>query len=229
MVNELDTKVLSRKFDLIAFDWDGTLYDSTAVISKSIQLAVADLGFEPPSDEKASYVIGLGLAHALRLAAPEITPEHYPQLSQRYMHHYDVHANDVSLFDGVLEMLYDLKQQGFLLAIATGKSRKGLDQVLSSLPLQGLFDASRTADQTEGKPSPKMLLELMSELAVDASKTLMIGDTSHDLQMAINANCASLGVSYGAHAIHQFSHCSPLAVLHSAKELHLWLSQNAKY
>lgn len=226
MLNELDTQRLSRKFDLIVFDWDGTLYDSTAVISKAIQLAIADCGFQPPSDEKASYVIGLGLAHALQLAAPEISPKLYPQLTQRYMHHYDAHANDVSLFDGVLPMLHDLKQKGLMLAIATGKSRRGLDAVLSTLPLQGLFDASRTADQTQSKPSPQMLFELMSELSVPAEKTLMIGDTSHDLQMAHNAKCGSLGVSYGAHALHQLTAQQPLAVLSSAKALHDWLSQN---
>ncbi len=226
MLIEQDLKRLSRKFDLIVFDWDGTLFDSTALISKSIQLAVADLGFEPPSDEKASYVIGLGLAHALRLAAPEIKPEHYSELSQRYMHHYDVYSHDLHLFDGVLELLHDLRQKEFLLAIATGKSRKGLDHVLSTLPLHGLFNASRTADQTEGKPSPKMLLELIEELNVDPTRTLMIGDTTHDLHMAMNAGCPSLGVSYGAHASQQLHRCEPLAVVHSAKELHLWLSQN---
>jgi len=188
-----------RQFDLIAFDWDGTLFDSTAIITRCIQRAVVDVGGQEPTREAASYVIGLGLMQALAHAAPDVPVEKYPELGQRYRHHYMAHQNDIILFDGVLPMLAELKARHHWLSVATGKSRKGLNEALHDVELKGMFDASRTADETAGKPSPLMLQELMRELGVEPERTLMIGDTTHDLQMALNAGCASVGVSYGAH------------------------------
>ena len=192
---------MGRTYDLIAFDWDGTLYDSTAMIARCIQLAVADVGGTVPTQAQASYVIGMGLMQALAHAAPDVPPELYPRLGERYRHHYMAHQNDLSLFEGVLPMLQALKARHHWLAVATGKSRRGLDEVLRTVELHGVFDGSRTADETAGKPSPVMLNELMREFGVDPQRTLMIGDTTHDLQMAVNAGCASVGVSYGAHEI----------------------------
>ncbi|MGE0498836.1 MAG: HAD family hydrolase [Ramlibacter sp.] len=212
-----------RQFDLIAFDWDGTLFDSTRIIVRCIQRAVVDVGGALPTDKAAAYVIGMGLMEALAHAAPDVPPERYPQLGARYRHHYTAHQNDLSLFDGVLPLLADLKASGHLLAVATGKSRRGLDEVLHTVELQGMFDASRTADQTAGKPHPLMLQELMAEFGTDAGRTLMIGDTTHDLQMALNAGCASVGVSYGAHEPDAFHALKPLQVVHSVRELHDWL------
>lgn len=217
-----------RRFDLLVFDWDGTLFDSTAIIARCIQAAVKDIGGEEPSFEQASHVIGLGLLHALRLAAPQVAPEQYPELARRYSHHYDTHADDLSLFPGVLDMLADLKQQGYYLAVATGKSRRGLDKTLATLPVQGLFHATRTADETAGKPDPLMLHELMHELAVAPSQTLMVGDTSHDLQMARNAGCAGVGVSYGAHPLPQLQALHPLFIAASASALHQGLLQHSR-
>ena len=189
----------ARSFDLIAFDWDGTLFDSTAIITKCIQEAVRDVGGKVPSDKAASFVIGLALIPALAHAAPDVPKEKYPELGARYRHHYLAHQHDISLFDGVLAMLADLKSRQHVLAVATGKSRKGLDDALHAVELKGLFHGSRTADETRGKPNPLMLHELMTEFGVAPERTLMIGDTTHDLQMALNAGCASIGVSYGAH------------------------------
>ncbi len=216
-----------RRFDLIAFDWDGTLYDSTAVIARCIQAAVRDVGGTPPSDRDASYVIGMGLMQALAHAAPDVPRERYPELGERYRHHYLIHQNDLSLFDGVLPMLADLRARHHWLTVATGKSRRGLDEVLHSESLAGVFDGSRTADETAGKPAPRMLHELMREFGVDPTRTLMIGDTTHDLQMAANAGCASVGVSYGAHEPAAFAELGPLAVVHSVRELHDWLLAHA--
>lgn len=216
-----------RRFDLIAFDWDGTLYDSTAVIARCIQLAVADVGGTVPTDEAARYVIGMGLMQALAHAAPDVPPERYPQLGERYRHHYMAHQNDLSLFDGVLPLLHGLRERHHWLAVATGKSRRGLDEVLHSVELKGMFDGSRTADETAGKPHPLMLHELMREFGVEPGRTLMIGDTTHDLQMAINAGCASVAVSYGAHEPDGFAALGPLAVAHSVAELQRWLDDNA--
>ena len=216
-----------RRFDLIAFDWDGTLFDSTAIIVRCIQAAVRDVGGTVPTDKEAAYVIGMGLMQALAHAAPDVPPEKYTELGNRYRVHYIQHQDDLSLFDGVLPLLNDLRERGHLLAVATGKSRRGLDEALHSVDLRGVFDGSRTADQTAGKPHPLMLQELMAEFDVAPERLLMIGDTTHDLQMAVNAGCASVGVSYGAHEPDAFHALQPLAVVHSVRELHDWLLHNA--
>lgn len=217
---------MPRQFDLIAFDWDGTLYDSTAIIARCIQRAVADVGGQVPTREQASYVIGMGLMQALAHAAPDVPPALYPRLGERYRHHYIAHQNDLSLFEGVLPLLDALKSRQHLLAVATGKSRRGLDEVLRTVELVGVFDGSRTADETAGKPDPLMLNELMAEFGVPPERTLMIGDTTHDLQMALNAGCASVGVSYGAHEPEAFHALAPRHVAHSVRELHDWLIAN---
>ena len=216
-----------RRFDLIAFDWDGTLFDSTAIIVRCIQAAVRDVGGTVPTDKEAAYVIGMGLMQALAHAAPDVPLEKYTELGNRYRFHYIQHQDDLSLFDGVLPLLNDLRERGHLLAVATGKSRRGLDEALHSVDLRGVFDGSRTADQTAGKPHPLMLQELMAEFDVAPERLLMIGDTTHDLQMAVNAGCASVGVSYGAHEPDAFHALQPLAVVHSVRELHDWLLNNA--
>ena len=216
-----------RRFDLIAFDWDGTLYDSTRLIVRCIQAAVVDVGGAKPSDKDAAWVIGLGLAEALARAAPDVPREKYAELGARYRHHYLGHHDDLVLFDGVLPMLDALRARGHKLAVATGKSRKGLDGALATAELQNRFDASRTADETEGKPHPRMLLELMDELRVPPERTLMIGDTTHDLQLALNAGCASVGVSYGAHEPASFDALRPLFIAHSVAGLQEWLFANA--
>lgn len=216
-----------RQFDLIAFDWDGTLFDSTAIITRCIQSAVRDVGGVVPSDRDAAYVIGMGLMQALAHAAPDVPESKYPELGERYRHHYAVHANDISLFEGVLMMLADLKARQHCLTVATGKSRRGLDEALQAVELQGLFSGSRTADETAGKPHPRMLQELMREFDAAPERTLMIGDTTHDLQMALNAGCVSVGVSYGAHEPAAFDALTPRFVAHSVHELHDWLLVNA--
>ena len=219
--------VRHRVFDLIAFDWGGTLFDSTAIIARCIQAAVRDVGGTVPTDEAASHVIGLGLMEALAHAAPDVPRERYADLGARYRHHYLAQQDAISLFDGVLPMLAALKSRQHWLAVATGKSRRGLDSVLDAVELRGMFDASRTADETAGKPHPRMLHELMREMDVPPDRVLMVGDTTHDLQMARNAGCASVGVSYGAHAPGAFGPLEPRFVAHSVAELHDWLAANA--
>lgn len=216
-----------RQFDLIAFDWDGTLFDSTKIIVRCIQRAVTDVGGAMPSDKDAAYVIGMGLMQALAHAAPDVPPEKYPELGARYRHHYVQHQNDISLFDGVLVLLAELKARHHSLAVATGKSRRGLDEALQAVELRGMFDGSRTADETAGKPHPRMLHELMREFGVEPERTLMIGDTTHDLQMAVNAGCASVGVSYGAHEPDAFHALNPRFIAHTVPELRQWLLANA--
>ena len=216
-----------RQFDLIAFDWDGTLFDSTAIITRCIQAAVVDVGGARPSDEQAAYVIGLGLMQALAHAAPDVPVERCPELGARYRHHYLAHQHDISLFEGVVAMLGALKSRRHLLAVATGKGRRGLDEALQAAQLRGVFDGSRTADETMSKPDPTMLHELMREFDVPVDRILMIGDTTHDLQMALNAGCASVAVSYGAHEPAAFEVLRPRYVAHSVEALHQWLLANA--
>ncbi|MGN1057506.1 MAG: HAD family hydrolase [Comamonas sp.] len=217
----------ARKFDLIAFDWDGTLFDSTAAITRSIQLAVADVGGTVPTDAQASYVIGMALMPALAHAAPDVPQDKYTELANRYRYHYLQQQEKVTLFAGVLPMLQALRERGHWLAVATGKSRRGLNEALQQAELRGVFDATRTADETAGKPHPLMLQELMAELGVEPERLLMIGDTTHDLQMACNAGCASIGVSYGAHDAAGFAACAPLYVAESVPELQAWLLAHA--
>jgi phosphoglycolate phosphatase len=216
-----------RRFDLVVFDWDGTLFDSTALITRCIQNACADIGAAVPSDRDASFVIGLGLVDALRHAAPGVAPERYPELAARYRHHYLANQHAIVLFEGTLEMLQGLRRRRHLLGVATGKTRRGLDEALRSSQLDALFDATRTADETAGKPDPRMLLELMRELEVAPERTLMIGDTTHDLQLAANAGAVGLGVSYGAHAHDAFGAYRPCHIAHSTAELSAWLEAHA--
>ena len=216
-----------RRFDLIAFDWDGTLFDSTTIIARCIQAAVRDVGGKEPTFEAASYVIGMGLMQALAHAAPDVPQEMYPRLGDRYRHHYFAIQHEISLFEGVLPLLAALKGRGHVLTVATGKSRRGLDEALATSALAGVFDASRTADQTAGKPDPLMLRELMAEFDISPERTLMVGDTTHDLQMALNAGCASVAVSYGAHDHAVFDALTPLFVAHSVAQLHEWLLGHA--
>ncbi|MFY9509778.1 MAG: HAD-IA family hydrolase [Rubrivivax sp.] len=213
----------TRRFDLIAFDWDGTLFDSTGLIVRCIQAACRDLGVEVPSDAQAAYVIGLNLQEALQHAAPGLPADRYPELGNRYRHHYFARQHEVVLFPGTTEMLQALRGRNHLLAVATGKARRGLDLALAQSQLGAMFDGSRTADETAGKPDPRMLLELMREFGVPPERTLMIGDTTHDLQLAANAGAASIGVSYGAHEPAAFEVFEPLFVAHSTRELQDWL------
>ena len=215
-----------RQFDLIVFDWDGTLFDSTALITRCIQAACADLGVPTPSDRDASYVIGMGLREALEHAAPSLPPERYRELGLRYRHHYMARQHELLLFEGALALLQALKGRNHLLAVATGKSRLGLDEALATVRLRGLFDATRTADETASKPHPKMLLELMDQLGTEPARTLMIGDTTHDLQLAANAGAASVAVSYGAHEPDLLHGLAPRHVAHSVAELADWLAEH---
>ena len=216
-----------QKFDLIVFDWDGTLMDSTAAIVKSLQDAALDLGLPMPEKKRAAHVIGLGLKEALETVLPDLAPEYYPKLVDRYRIHFLTNSLKTTLFDGVKTMLADLKNQNYLLAVATGKSRAGLNRAINETGLQGYFDASRTADETWSKPHPAMLLELTGELGEPMNRTAMIGDTTHDLQMANNAGVAGIAVQYGAHSAAELQKLRPIYAASSVPDLHHWLNENA--
>jgi phosphoglycolate phosphatase len=216
----------ARRFRLLVFDWDGTLVDSTGIIAASIQQACCDLGLPVPLESAAKFVIGLGLADALRKVAPTLAAADYPRLSERYRHHYLARDADIPLFEGAREMLDELDARGHLLAVATGKSRVGLARALAHQRLEHRFVASRCADEGFPKPHPDMLLRLMERCEVSASETLMIGDTSHDLELARNAGANALAVTYGAHGADGLASHTAVAMVSSIAELRSWLEAN---
>lgn len=218
---------MARRFELIVFDWDGTLMDSAALIANSVQRAAGDLGLAPPSDERARHIIGLGLIDALRHALPDLEESRYDELADRYRHHYLSRDHELDLFAGAQELILELAQAEYLLGVATGKSRRGLDRALEGSGLGTYFHATRCADECHSKPHPQMLHELMEEFGVAADATLMIGDTTHDLLMAKNAGVASLAVAYGAHPRAQLEAVQPLHCADSLEEMAAWLRLNA--
>ncbi len=210
-------------FDLIVFDWDGTLFDSTALITRAIQESARDVGVSVPSREQAAYVIGMGLKDALQHAVPELPESRYAELAARYKHHYLEGEEGLALFEGVVTLLSELKAADYLLAVATGKSRAGLNRALDHSPLSEMFNTTRTADETRSKPHPQMLLEILDETGASARRTLMVGDTTHDLQLAFNAGAHAAAVAYGAHDPEPLIEMKPLVCVHSVAELHDWL------
>ena len=216
-----------HRFDLLVFDWDGTLMDSTAVIASSLQAACSDLGLPVPPEERARHIIGLGLNDALRYILPGVPPVIYPQVVDRYRIHFVSREHSAPLFAGVAETLQALYDKGHMLAVATGKSRRGLDRVLERTGLKKIFHATRCGEETASKPAPEMLLELQSELGVGKNKTLMIGDTTHDLQMAQNAGVAGVAVAFGAHPREQLLALQPLECFDAPPALWSWLIRHA--
>jgi phosphoglycolate phosphatase len=214
--------MMNKRYDLIVFDWDGTLMDSTAVIAGSIQAACRDLGLNIPDDETARHVIGLGLDQALSYAVPDLPEAMRPDLVARYRHHFLAQDEAIPLFDGARETIVELYGKGYHLGVATGKSRAGLSRAMESSGMKSYFHATRTADHALSKPDPAMLFELMDELGTSAERTLMVGDTTHDVQMAQNANVDVVAVAYGAHTPQQLREMNPLALVDDFKELRAW-------
>lgn len=212
------------RFDLVVFDWDGTLIDSTATIARAIQQSAADLGLRVPDFDTASHVIGLGLRDALARAVPDLPPERAAEFAARYRYHYLANEEALELFAGIRPLLEWLAERKTL-AIATGKNQAGLARALDATGLRSHFRATRCADQTTPKPHPAMLIELSDELGVAADRILMIGDTTHDLQMARAANTGAIGVTYGAHPRAQLALLEPLALMDSVAELSRWMGK----
>lgn len=217
---------MNRQYDLIVFDWDGTLADSTSIIIHSIRTAAEEIGLAVPEPRAASSIIGLGLREAIHRLFGALEPDLLNQLIARYAHHYHAQENDIPLFEGAYEALTALAQKGYLLGVATGKGRNGLNRALEQSGLKPHIHATRCVDECHSKPHPQMLLELMDEFAVRPERTLMIGDTSFDLQMAQNANVASLGVTYGAHPLENLLPHSPLAHFDEFAKVNQWLIMN---
>ena len=218
---------MPKRFELLIFDWDGTLMDSAGTIVDSIQCACRDLGLRIPDEASSRHIIGLGLRDALTRLLPEVMESEHGRLVERYRHHYLGRDAEIPLFDGVREAVEELNRAGFLLAVATGKSRPGLNRALTGTGLAEYFHSSRCADECFSKPHPEMLEEILDELAVPPERALMIGDTTHDLQMAANAGVASVAAAYGAHPRGDLEALLPLAVAASFAELRAWLEAHA--
>jgi phosphoglycolate phosphatase len=218
-------RVTPPSLRLLVFDWDGTLMDSISTIVACTQAAVRDLGLEPPADSVVRGAIGLGLRESMERFYPAFDDALFEAMVERYRFHWlESFRDDPLLFAGVIEAVRHLADQGFLLAVATAKSRRGLERELVRTGLGPLFHATRTVDEAPSKPHPGMLLGLMEELGARASETLMIGDTQWDLQMAQNAGTHGLGVLTGSHSREELEQCSPVVCLPSVREVPAWLA-----
>lgn len=212
-------------FRLLVFDWDGTLMDSLDKIINCMQAAALDVGCECPLREEVRDIIGLGLMEAIVQLFPTLEPATQECLANCYRQHFlRENTTPSPLFPEVREVLQHLTGQGYLLGVATGKSRRGLNQSLVTSGLQDYFQATRCADETFSKPHPEMLLQLMDELGVRPAETLMIGDTEYDMEMAGNAGAYALGVSYGVHPCDRLSKHLALGCLERLGDLPRWLA-----
>jgi len=207
---------------LVIFDWDGTLFNSVGQIVASLQFA-AQQHQQPLSDDAAKSIIGLGLPEVMQTLFPDV-PELHSAILDSYAEHYVAHSQDDQWFDGVGDMLHDLKQRGFKLAVATGKSRRGLDRVLAKTQSQDLFDITRAASETQSKPHPQMLQEILSYTGVAPEQAIMVGDSSYDLQMAQNIEMPRVGVSYGVHSVDVLQQYKPLMIADDVTALHHYLA-----
>ena len=215
------------RYGLIVFDWDGTLIDSAGAIAECIRAAAGDLGLEVPDRERARHVIGLGLQASLELAVPDLPSHRTREFVDAYRRHFLAKEESMQLFPGIGTLLGALRSRGHRLAVATGKTRQGLERAFAASGLGLHFTCSRCADETSPKPDPKMLHELMAELSIEPHRALMVGDTSHDLEMARSAGMDALAVTYGAHPERVLRALKPLACAASIDELEQWLKRNA--
>ncbi|MEY4083139.1 MAG: hypothetical protein RL483_508 [Pseudomonadota bacterium] len=217
---------VAERPSLVIFDWDGTVVDSTQTIAEAIRQACRDLDLQVPTPEQAAYVIGLGLADALRVVAPDLPASRVPDLSARFKLHYLARDQFLRPFEGMLAVFEALASAGLPLAVATGKSRAGLERAFDATQTRSYFVTSRCADESVPKPGPEMVLEICEELDLEPRSALVIGDTTHDLQMAKSAGASAVAVSYGAHPEHLLHQHGPRACLPTVAALHAWLNEH---
>ena len=208
---------MSQAVKLVIFDWDGTLFDSVGQIVKSLQFAATQFK-QPLTEADAKSIIGLGLPEVAQRLFPAV-PELHAEILQSYSEHYVANSSHDVWFNGVAEMLHDLHAKGVKLAVATGKSRKGLDRVLQQTQSTHLFVATRAASETKSKPDPLMLQEILDQTGISAEQAIMVGDTSYDLEMAQNIGMPRIGVTYGVHLPEVLERYHPLAVVDNVSTL----------
>lgn len=214
-------------YDLVIFDWDGTLMDSTGLIASCIQHACRDMGLAVPAEEEAKWVIGLGFLQSVEHVAPGLDRARQVELAESYRRHFVAREHEAPLYEGIPVLLEELRRRERRLAVATGKARRGLDRALAATGLGPLFEATRCADEGFPKPHPDMVLHLLEATGVEASRALVVGDTTHDLELAANAGVDAVAVTYGAH---DEAHLRARAARHYAEtveDLRRWLALNA--
>ncbi len=217
----------ARRYDLIVFDWDGTIMDSTGLIADCIQQAARDMNLSIPSCEQAKSIIGLGINDSTGRLFPQLDASAQLQFALAYRKHFVARDHEAPLYGGIRELLASLAAPERFLAVATGKPRAGLERAFGHCGLKSYFHFSRCADEGFPKPHPDMLLKLMELTAAGPDRTLMIGDTTHDLELARNAGVDALAVTYGAHGRDALATMPALAVLDSVGELSAWIRANA--
>ena len=214
-------------YQLVVFDWDGTLMNSVDHITWCLREALQETGLDDRPDHELQQVIGLGLDEAMRALVPGMQANFYDSIVASYRHHWLRSPPGLTrFFEGIPELLNSLHDSGFPMAIATGKSRRGLDKQLVEENISHMFAATRCADESESKPAPDMLLEIMQELGTAAENTLVVGDTEFDMQMAHTAGCDRIAVSYGVHDVSKLSPYDPLMTASSPRELISWFERN---
>lgn len=218
---------MPKQFDLIVWDWDGTLADSTGLITNAILSAAQQLGLPEVEAHAARNIIGLGLREAIYTLYGDLPDQTAQALAKQYSANYFAGEGDIPLFSGVPDTIASLSMRGYKQAVATGKGRRGLNAAIAHSGLGQHFQATRTVDECFSKPHPQMLHELMDHLVVMPERTLMIGDTSYDLQMAQNAGVQAVGVTFGAHAAAQWQHLSPIQQFDDFETLSAWLLADA--
>ena len=215
---------MNHEAKLIVFDWDGTLMDSAAHIVSCLQNAIVELNLEPRTDDEVKNIIGLGLREALLALYPQASDEELTALVARYREHFfDQKADPCELFIGAKELVQELNDKNYYLAVATGKGRNGLDKVLKETGMEEFFPITRCADEAHSKPHPKMMLDIINYYGIEANESIMVGDTEYDLKMASNADAQSVAVTYGVHEKQRLLDCKPLVCLDSMNDLHNWL------
>lgn len=206
-----------QPFELVIFDWDGTLFNSVGQIVQSLHFA-AQRYQQPLTDAAAQSIIGLGLPEVMQILFPSV-PELHQDILEAYSAHYVANSGKDRWFDGVAEMLQALQQQDVLLAVATGKSRAGLDRVLAHTQSQSMFCVTRAASETRSKPDPLMLEQILEHTGVSVEQAIMVGDSSYDLEMAQRIGMRSIGVGYGVHHPEVLSRYQPQCIAHNIAEL----------
>jgi phosphoglycolate phosphatase len=214
-------------YDLVIFDWDGTLMDSTGLIAECIRQSCRDMGLAVPPESEAKWVIGLGIVQSVEHVAPGLDGERQLEFAHSYRRHFVAREQEVSLYAGIPDLLAELRGRGRRLAVATGKARRGLDRALARSGLARFFEVTRCADEGLPKPHPDMVLHLLEETGVDPARALMVGDTTHDLELAASAGVDAVAVCYGAHDEAQLRSRNARHYAASVEDLRRWLAHHA--
>lgn len=225
--NTIKQSTINRRFDLIVWDWDGTLANSTGMITEAFVSAAVQVGLPAVAAENVTNIIGLGLKESIFAVYGDIAPELAQSLAQQYSANYYAGEQAIPLFEGAKDTIIELNRRGYKLAVATGKGRRGLNLALQHCGLTPYFHATRTVDECFSKPHPQMLDELMDDCVTTPERTLMIGDTNYDMQMAASADVPAVAVTFGAQSRDKLLAYNCIQMFNQFNDLRSWLLSNA--